>query len=122
MRGMRSRNRSSELPNGRASRTATMSRRRCVTRALPDYVDQCIGPTVAGKRSRFDVRSEEHTSELQSRSDLVCRLLLEKKKNLCRTILQTNSPIRPPLFIIPALHHAPERARLETETGNGHSS
>src|SRR6266496_5838261 len=29
-------------------------------------------------------RSEEHTSELQSRRDLVCRLLLEKKKrNLC---------------------------------------
>src|SRR2546421_3626400 len=27
------------------------------------------------------MRSEEHTSELQSRSDLVCRLLLEKKKN-----------------------------------------
>src|SRR2546428_10373842 len=29
-------------------------------------------------------RSEEHTSELQSRSDLVCRLLLEKKKHNCR--------------------------------------
>src|SRR2546428_13976615 len=29
-------------------------------------------------------RSEEHTSELQSRSDLVCRLLLEKKKKLHR--------------------------------------
>src|SRR5206468_9100483 len=29
---------------------------------------------------RGDRRSEEHTSELQSRSDLVCRLLLEKKK------------------------------------------
>src|SRR5438067_10364888 len=29
------------------------------------------------------VRSEEHTSELQSRFDLVCRLLLEKKKNDC---------------------------------------
>src|SRR5260221_6114092 len=28
-------------------------------------------------------RSEEHTSELQSHSDLVCRLLLEKKKNDC---------------------------------------
>src|SRR5260221_13298778 len=28
-----------------------------------------------------DSRSEEHTSELQSHSDLVCRLLLEKKKN-----------------------------------------
>src|SRR5436190_16811379 len=32
----------------------------------------------------FVVRSEEHTSELQSHSDLVCRLLLEKKKqNSC---------------------------------------
>src|SRR5206468_10046714 len=30
-------------------------------------------------------RSEEHTSELQSRSDLVCRLLLEKKKNISIT-------------------------------------
>src|SRR3712207_7109776 len=29
----------------------------------------------------IDVRSEEHTSELQSRQYLVCRLLLEKKKN-----------------------------------------
>src|SRR5436190_17171543 len=29
---------------------------------------------------RADLRSEEHTSELQSHSDLVCRLLLEKKK------------------------------------------
>src|SRR5260221_5346350 len=29
-------------------------------------------------------RSEEHTSELQSHSDLVCRLLLEKKKEQCR--------------------------------------
>src|SRR5260221_2042361 len=30
----------------------------------------------------LDERSEEHTSELQSHSDLVCRLLLEKKKNI----------------------------------------
>src|SRR5690606_6832706 len=30
--------------------------------------------------SRFPLRSEEHTSELQSRENLVCRLLLEKKK------------------------------------------
>src|SRR2546421_5154518 len=34
-----------------------------------------------GNRRRVR-RSEEHTSELQSRSDLVCRLLLEKKKNI----------------------------------------
>src|SRR2546430_17640958 len=30
-----------------------------------------------------DLRSEEHTSELQSQSNLVCRLLLEKKKKEC---------------------------------------
>src|SRR5690349_24232060 len=38
---------------------------------------------VAQRRAREDParRSEEHTSELQSRRDLVCRLLLEKKKN-----------------------------------------
>src|SRR5260221_1870411 len=36
------------------------------------------GSDVAGLR----MRSEEHTSELQSHSDLVCRLLLEKKKLL----------------------------------------
>src|SRR2546427_911079 len=35
--------------------------------------------TVAGDELRKD-RSEEHTSELQSQSNLVCRLLLEKKK------------------------------------------
>src|SRR5690349_23238699 len=34
------------------------------------------------ERSFWDRRSEEHTSELQSRRDLVCRLLLEKKKNM----------------------------------------
>src|SRR5256885_6953732 len=31
----------------------------------------------------FPTRSEEHTSELQSPCNLVCRLLLEKKKSLC---------------------------------------
>src|SRR5688572_33281330 len=36
---------------------------------------------VTGKRVLAVPRSEEHTSELQSQSNLVCRLLLEKKKN-----------------------------------------
>src|SRR5690625_6676238 len=36
-----------------------------------------LHPTISGKPQR----SEEHTSELQSRGHLVCRLLLEKKKN-----------------------------------------
>src|SRR5260221_7938143 len=37
-----------------------------------------------GDRQAFLARSEEHTSELQSHSDLVCRLLLEKKKTTTR--------------------------------------
>src|SRR2546422_7669895 len=37
------------------------------------------------------VRSEEHTSELQSRLHLVCRLLLEKKKNSVDVTLTTSS-------------------------------
>src|SRR2546428_8835293 len=36
-------------------------------------------------KSKLPQRSEEHTSELQSRSDLVCRLLLEKKKKILTT-------------------------------------
>src|SRR3712207_7245732 len=39
-------------------------------------------PAVAFVRAGVDLRSEEHTSELQSRQYLVCRLLLEKKKDL----------------------------------------
>src|SRR3712207_7463072 len=45
---------------------------RMLRRYLPGEVD--------GRRERRN-RSEEHTSELQSRQYLVCRLLLEKKKN-----------------------------------------
>src|SRR5258707_6956145 len=48
------------------------------------YAAQDSGGTVRlqrGRRARSgEVRSEEHTSELQSRQYLVCRLLLEKKK------------------------------------------
>src|SRR2546427_2876181 len=37
-------------------------------------------PPPHGRRPHAEQRSEEHTSELQSQSNLVCRLLLEKKK------------------------------------------
>src|SRR5215813_2454468 len=41
----------------------------------------------------FHFRSEEHTSELQSRPHLVCRLLLEKKKNLLLVLRVWNAAI-----------------------------
>src|SRR5260221_2886407 len=50
------------------------SSRRRHTRSLCDWSSDVISYAV------FCLRSEEHTSELQSHSDLVCRLLLEKKR------------------------------------------
>src|SRR2546421_1824663 len=50
---------------------------RCSTSSSDLY---SIGGHRFVRSSWSDPRSEEHTSELQSRSDLVCRLLLEKKK------------------------------------------
>src|SRR5207302_7998209 len=44
--------------------------------------DPSLNASVCARRIRISpFRSEEHTSELQSRENLVCRLLLEKKKN-----------------------------------------
>src|SRR5438034_7141822 len=46
------------------------------------------------RRREADLRSEEHTSELQSHSDLVCRLLLEKKKK-SKLIIPSDNRTRP---------------------------
>src|SRR2546430_5893147 len=60
---------------------------------LPDDLKVLILPTqTIGKsdehlRSPGTIRSEEHTSELQSQSNLVCRLLLEKKKQSCQGLV-----------------------------------
>src|SRR5688500_19076013 len=47
----------------------------------PPPTSVALFQTRAGPGSQAVVRSEEHTSELQSPCNLVCRLLLEKKKN-----------------------------------------
>src|SRR5438034_2528792 len=53
---------------------------------LLEHADTAVGRRSASRGTACrrllapDLRSEEHTSELQSHSDLVCRLLLEKKK------------------------------------------
>src|SRR3712207_7375104 len=46
-----------------------------------------VGQEVARGRRHRQQRSEEHTSELQSRQYLVCRLLLEKKKNNTKSVI-----------------------------------
>src|SRR5438034_1029415 len=68
------------LPRSRAARLGAVGDRACPPRAAPSR--PAAGPTFARApwRRRRLPRSEEHTSELQSHSELVCRRLLEKTK------------------------------------------
>src|SRR5256885_3006535 len=57
-------------------------------------------------------RSEEHTSELQSPCNLVCRLLLEKKKQALSRVLRRRSagcrqPLSPAAGVLPPSRHRP---------------
>src|SRR2546427_9308491 len=62
--------------------TADRARPACAAAAGPGRPQRTPRRTAAiHRRSAGRSRSEEHTSELQSQSNLVCRLLLEKKKN-----------------------------------------
>src|SRR5438132_9951807 len=56
-------------------------------------------------RSAEHCRSEEHTSELQSHSDLVCRLLLEKKKTNIHSLKNTSTPTSAKNSIRPRRRH-----------------
>src|SRR5687768_17904137 len=82
-RGCGCRRRSSRTPGG--SRGARRSPGRAPVLAPVHLDDQVLGPLLpegplGAEEDR--PRSEEHTSELQSRLHLVCRLLLEKKKTI----------------------------------------
>src|SRR2546422_7949566 len=57
-------------------------------------VDLASGPLAVLALGRLGTRSEEHTSELQSRLHLVCRLLLEKKKKSKRGTTRLSAPHR----------------------------
>src|SRR5882762_9128279 len=57
----------------------------------PWTTSRMAATTSSGAASSMLWRSEEHTSELQSHLNLVCRLLLEKKKKKSLRITQTNN-------------------------------
>src|SRR2546428_8776669 len=58
----------------------------CITRC-----DSSESQSRYAEKLVYTVRSEEHTSELQSRSDIVCRLLLEKKQSPLPTTTATSA-------------------------------
>src|SRR5258705_4568465 len=68
---------STSSPTTRCSRRTTWPRSRC---RIPDSPPRAPVFPSSTRRHPKDSRSEEHTSELQSLRHLVCRLLLEKKK------------------------------------------
>src|SRR2546427_8913485 len=66
--------------------------------------DQFADALLPQRKKRVHLRSEEHTSELQSQSNLVCRLLLEKKKE------QTPATPPPPPHCPTTRHIAPTQS------------
>src|SRR5205085_12521045 len=81
--------RSSDLNEGIERRIGQSCERARIAEPLPETLERRVQelPPAVGRDAGLDAlasrapeRSEEHTSELQSQSNLVCRLLLEKKK------------------------------------------
>src|SRR2546430_10964518 len=86
--------RSTLFPYTTLFRSSTANLQRCpspFTIIQPFFVLETIPPSLHHAGAMGVSRSEEHTSELQSQSNLVCRLLLEKKKRICNdlTLLRT---------------------------------
>src|SRR4051794_41249987 len=79
--------RSTLFPYTTLFRSLTIVCRSPMTRIAPELFVSLPRKKLPSTRLSFpcrNVRSEEHTSELQSPVHLVCRLLLEKKKSICK--------------------------------------
>src|SRR2546430_15093268 len=71
-----------DLPNGGAEMFAAAIAE--IRRRRPGTSVEGLIPDFKGSEQALRIRSEEHTSELQSQSNLVCRLLLETKKKILK--------------------------------------
>src|SRR5690349_22737961 len=84
--------------NGPCRSTCGATRARCGTAAPAAATRRASTPFTSPSLST-SARSEEHTSELQSRRDLVCRLLLEKKKKEALHSSKSGKPLQLKLLI-----------------------
>src|SRR5688572_31741234 len=87
--------------------TTLFRSRRPAPASQPTWRNQAMASASDSRRSRAcNPRSEEHTSELQSQSNLVCRLLLEKKKKyLTRRATNHFTPVLSALVAVVELPH-----------------
>src|SRR5207249_6084171 len=76
---------SKNIGRRRSSSASSVSPARSGNRAPARAAARAAAANASGVHASTNLRSEEHTSELQSRFDLVCRLLLEKKKKKNKT-------------------------------------
>src|SRR3712207_7377746 len=123
------------------SHTSSKARLPCAARRSLHHARNWVVSALTGcpvaKRSQIcsgmvGVRSEEHTSELQSRQYLVCRLLLEKKKKNHSHDHHTHPPphhtathcYRPVLsrHTLPVPHILPDRSQLPTRPLDEHTT
>src|SRR2546430_7978498 len=78
------------LAHARSSEMPSKPYRSVMGCCLNPFTDACVKSIVSAEKSQR--RSEEHTPELQSQSNLVCRLLLEKKKTALAPSRTPHSP------------------------------
>src|SRR6266480_4733176 len=81
---------STELSSAARRKVSRTRAYRCAPKFWPATAGTANAMAITGRNkaciTRPPTRSEEHTSELQSHVNLVCRLLLEKKKNIEKTV------------------------------------
>src|SRR5436309_7726060 len=75
------------------STLAQLSRNECSSSTMSTLMLALAPASIASRCDICSGRSEEHTSELQSRENLVCRLLLEKKNHFTDSRILSGSPI-----------------------------
>src|SRR5256886_5570742 len=89
-------------PSSSKSAATTVMPYVCVALLIPACSDTSVN--VPSPLLRKSERSEEHTSELQSQSNLVCRLLLEKKKHIaCRYVVIAQMGVATKIAVITML-------------------
>src|SRR5438874_8503490 len=82
------------------SRVDRLLARRAAENALFGALDHRVEEAEDDVGLGREIRSEEHTSELQSRRDLVCRLLLEKKKKKHTRQTHTHQGLRQTRYLL----------------------
>src|SRR5688572_31805443 len=80
-----------KTPIGKPKATIKLKWEKPGTPPFPIPLAATLGIEHRKVNENWEVRSEEHTSELQSQSNLVCRLLLEKKKKKQKTRTSQNN-------------------------------